>query len=112
MAKATRSDKLYTRLRAQGLRKRTANIIARGTDRRRNPAKSVQSAIKDLKRLVAETEDRLSGGPAKRKAAAKKAAATRKRNAARRSAAATRKRNAARRSATAKKGARTRAKSS
>ena len=99
MAKATRSDKLYTRLRAQGLRKRTANIIARGTDRRRNPAKSVQSAIKDLKRLVAESEDRLSGGPAKRKAAAKKAAATRKRNAARRSAA-------------AKKGARTRAKSS
>jgi hypothetical protein len=98
MAKATRTDKRYTRLRAQGLRKRTADVIARATDRRRKPAKSVQGAIKDLKRLVAETEDRLSGGPAKRKAAAKKAAATRKRNAASRSAA-------------AKKAARTRAKS-
>ncbi len=98
MAKATRTDKLYTRLRAQGLRKRTANIVARATDRRRKPAKSVESALKDLKRLVAETEDRLSGGPAKRKAAAKKGAATRRRNAAQRSAA-------------AKKAARTRAKS-
>ncbi len=97
MAKATRSDKLYARLRAQGLRKRTANIIARTTDRRRKPAKSGQSALEDLKRLVAEAEDRLTGGPAKRKAAAKKAAATRKRNAASRSAA-------------AKKAARTRAK--
>ncbi|MGH2887870.1 MAG: hypothetical protein ACRDPA_35095, partial [Solirubrobacteraceae bacterium] len=86
MAKATRTDELFTRLRAQGLRKRTAKLIARTTDRRRKPAKPVQGALNDLKKLVAEAEDRLSGGPAKRKAAAKKAAATRRRKAARRSA--------------------------
>ena len=98
MAKATRTDELFTRLHAQGLRKRTAKLFARATDRRRKPAKPVQSALNDLRKLVSETEDRLSGGPAKRKAAAKKGAATRRRNAAKRSAA-------------AKKGARTRAKS-
>jgi hypothetical protein len=98
MAKTTRTDELFTRLRAQGLRKRTAKLISQTTDRRRKPAKSVQSALNDLKKLVGEAENRLSGGAAKRKAAAKKAAATRKRNAARRSAA-------------AKKAAQTRAKS-
>ena len=67
------------------------------TDRRRKPASKVENTLTDLKKLVSEAEDRLSGGPAKRKAAAKKAANTRKRNAQRRSAA-------------AKKGARTRAK--
>jgi hypothetical protein len=73
--------------------------MAQATDRRRKPAKTVQRTLDDLKKLVAETEDRLAGGPARRKAAAKKAAATRKRNAQRRSAA-------------AKKGARTRARAS
>jgi hypothetical protein len=96
MAK-TRTDELFERLRAQGLRKRTAKLIAQASDRRRKPAKTVQRTLTDLKKLVADTEDRISGGPAKRKAAAKKAATTRKRNAQRRSAA-------------AKKGARTRAK--
>ena len=99
MAKTTRTDELFTRLRAQGLRKRTAKLIAQTTDRRRKPAKKVEGALNDLKKLVADAEDRLRGGPAKRKAAAKKGAATRRRNAARRSAA-------------AKKAARTRAKSS
>jgi hypothetical protein len=98
MAKKTRTDALFTRLRAQGLRKRTAKLIAQTTDRRRKPAKSVQGALGDLKKLVSDAEDRLSGGPAKRKAAAKKAANTRRRNAQRRSDA-------------AKKAARTRAKS-
>jgi hypothetical protein len=97
MAKTTRRDELVERLRAQGLRKRTAKLFAEATDRRRKPAKRVERTLDDLKRVVSEVEDRLSGGPAKRKAAAKKAANTRKRNARHRSEA-------------AKKGARTRAK--
>ena len=95
--KKTRRDELFERLRAQGLRKRTAKLIADATDRRRKPARGVERTLGDLKRVVGEVEDRISGGPAKRKAAAKKAANTRKRNAQRRSEA-------------AKKGARTRAK--
>jgi len=98
MAKS-RADDLFDRLHAQGLRKRTAKLLSQGTDRRRKPAKAVERSLNDVKRAVAHVEDRLSGGPGKRKAAAKKAAATRKRNAERRSTA-------------AKKGARTRAKSS
>ena len=99
MAKNSRSDDLFQRLRAQGLRKRTAKLIADATDRRRKPAKGTERALADLKKLVSDVEDRISGGPAKRKAAAKKAANTRRRNAQRRSEA-------------AKKGARTRARKS
>ncbi|HET7052286.1 MAG TPA: hypothetical protein VFI54_28705 [Solirubrobacteraceae bacterium] len=98
MAKS-RSDDLFERLHAQGLRKSTAKLLSQATDRRRKPAKAVERSLNEVKQAVAHVEDRLSGGPDKRKAAAKKAAATRKRNAERRSAA-------------AKKGARTRAKSS
>jgi hypothetical protein len=97
MAKS-RTDDLFDRLHAQGLRKRTAKLLSQATGRRR-PANAVERSLNDVKRAVARVEDRISGGPAKRQAAAKKAAATRKRNAQRRSAA-------------AKKGARTRAKSS
>jgi len=92
-----RDEDLFRRLRANGLRKRVANVIAESTDGRRRPAKAVKSVLDDLKDLVNEVEDRASGGPAKRKAAAKKAAATRARNARARSTA-------------AKKAARTRAK--
>ena len=98
MAK-NRRDELFDRLHAQGLRKRTAKVLSEATDHRRKPAKAVERSLTDLKTVVAEVEDRLSGGPAKRKTAGKKAAATRKRNAQRRSAA-------------AKKAARTRARSS
>jgi hypothetical protein len=98
MAKS-RTDDLFDRLHAQGLRKRTAKLLSQATGRRRKPANAVERSLHDVKRAVSRVEDRLSGGPAKRQAAAKKAAATRKRNAQRRSAA-------------AKKGARTRAKSS
>jgi hypothetical protein len=98
MAKS-RTDDLFERLHAQGLRKRTAKLLSQATDRRRKPAKTVERSLNDLKRAVMQVEDRLTGGPDKRRAAAKKAAATRKRNAQRRSAA-------------AKKAARTRAKSS
>jgi hypothetical protein len=59
MAAKSQADALFERLRASGLRK-----------------------------LVADLEDRAKGGPAKREAAAKKAAATRKRKAEQRSAAA------------------------
>ncbi|MGZ4187309.1 MAG: hypothetical protein ACXVFQ_17245 [Solirubrobacteraceae bacterium] len=98
MAKS-RTDDLFDRLHAQGLRKRTAKLLSQATDRRRKPVKAVERSLSDIKRAVAHVEDRLAGGPEKRKAAAKKAAATRKRNAQNRSAA-------------AKKAARTRAKSS
>ena len=98
MAKS-RTDDLFDRLHAQGLRKRTAKLMSQATGRRRKPANAVERSLNDVKRAIAQVEDRISGGPAKRQAAAKKAAATRKRNAQRRSAA-------------AKKGARTRAKSS
>jgi hypothetical protein len=98
MAKS-RTDDLFERLHAQGLRKRTAKMLSQATDRRRKPAKAVERSLTDVKRAVAQVEDRLSGGAAKRQAAAKKAAATRKRNAQSRSAA-------------AKKAARTRSKSS
>jgi hypothetical protein len=98
MARTKANDDLFTRLRAQGLRKRTAKLISDATDGRRKPAKTVQRTLTELKKLVGEAEDQISGRSAKRKAAAKKAAATRKRNAASRSTA-------------AKKAARTRAKS-
>jgi hypothetical protein len=96
MARSKGNEELFRRLRANGLRKRTAKIISEATDRRRKPAKAVRQTLTDLGNLVSEAEDRISGGPAKRKAAAKKAANTRKRN-------------AQRRSASAKKAARTRA---
>jgi hypothetical protein len=98
MAKKKTQQDLIKRLRASGVRKRSAELIARSTDGRRKPAKQVRQVIDDLRDLLSEAEDRVTGGPAKRKAAAKKAANTRKRNAAKRSSA-------------AKKGARTRAKS-
>jgi len=97
MAKRTRTDELFERLHAQGLRKHTAKLVSEATDRRRKPAKTVQRTLTDLTKLLGEAQDRISGGPAKRKAAAKKAANTRKRS-------------AQRRSTSAKKAARTRAK--
>jgi len=96
MAKA---DDLIERMRASGMRKKVAQglgeAVEKGT-RGRKPPKRVQSAVDELRTLANQLEDRASGGPAKRKAAAKKAVATRKRN-------------AAKRSASARKGARTRA---
>lgn len=97
MARTKRNQDLFGRLHASGVRKRTAKLLADATDRRRKPARGVQQTLTELKKLVSEAEDRISGGPAKRKAAAKKAALTRKRN-------------AAKRSASAKKAARTRSK--
>jgi hypothetical protein len=99
MAKSAR-DQLFERLRMGGLRKKVAKTVAdgvHGTRRGRAAPKAVKGVLAELKSLTAEIEDRATRGPARRKAAAKKAAATRKRNAAKRSTA-------------AKKAARTRAK--
>jgi hypothetical protein len=95
----SQADALFERLRANGLRKRVARDLAQAlsTASASGPGKATTARIADLRKLVADLEDRAKGGPAKREAAARKAAATRKRKAAQRSAA-------------AKKAARTRAK--
>jgi hypothetical protein len=99
MAKVDRD--LFDTLRANGLRKKAAATLADAFSKADGspPGKAGRKAISDLKTVVAELEDRAKGGPARRQAAAKKAAATRKRRAGQRSAA-------------AKKAARTRARSS
>ncbi len=96
----TRDQDVFERIRKSGVRKKVAGNVADAfgkIDGRKAP-KSAKKALQDFRGLVSELEDRVSGGPEKRKAAAKKAARTRKSNARERSAA-------------AKKGARTRAKS-
>jgi hypothetical protein len=89
MARKSRRDELFEMLRARGLRKSLARSLAdaSATANKRTP-RSVKKATADLRSLASEIEDRVTGGPGKRKAAAKKAAATRKRMAAKRSAAA------------------------
>jgi hypothetical protein len=92
---------LFDKLRARGLRKSAANNLAKAFGRADSspPSKGARRAVSELRSLVDDLEDRARGGPAKRKAAARKAASTRKRKAAERSAA-------------AKKAARTRARRS
>jgi uncharacterized sporulation protein YeaH/YhbH (DUF444 family) len=98
MARKSRQDELFEMLRARGLRKRVAKSISEAASRaNRSSPTGVKKVANDLRALASEIEDRATGGPAKRKAAAKKAANTRKRNATKRSTA-------------AKKAARTRAK--
>jgi hypothetical protein len=99
MAKSQR-DVLFERLHANGLRKRVARDLSSALSKG-NGSRAGQAAtgtIAELRKLVADLEDRAKGGPTKRKTAAKKAAATRKRKATQRSTA-------------AKKAAQTRAKS-
>src|SRR4051812_15493820 len=100
---ATRKDdQLFDMLRARGLRKRAARVLAEASGAGRlaggQVEKRARAAIADLRGLADEIEERLTGGST-RKAAAQKAARTRAANARKRSAA-------------AKKGARTRASSS
>jgi hypothetical protein len=90
MATESQTDDLMERLHANGLRKRVARdlstaIAVAGSS---GPSKAAQTKIAELRKVVADLEDRAKGGPAKRSAIAKKAAATRKRKAAQRSAAA------------------------
>ena len=91
---------LFDKLRARGLRKSAASNLSKAFGRadKSPPSKGAKKAVAELRSLVDDLEDRARGGPAKRKASAKKAAATRKRKANQRSAA-------------AKKAARTRARS-
>ena len=84
---------LFDRLRAGGLRKSVARVISEATATGKGASgraeTAARDAIKELRSLADELEDRLRGGPAKqRSAAAQKAANTRKRQAAARSAAA------------------------
>ncbi len=98
MAKTKRDQDLFDRLRSNGVRKRVADTIAKGANTGSKKApKPARDAVANLRDLVGELQDRVEGGPAKRKAAAKKAARTRKAK-------------ASKRSASAKKAARTRAK--
>jgi hypothetical protein len=97
MAKKSAADELADRLHVSGIRRKVADTVASGVSGGRKAPKGVQSVISELKSLTAELEDRAKGGPAKRKAAARKGVATRKRK-------------AKARSEGAKKAARTRAK--
>jgi hypothetical protein len=98
MAKS-QADALFERLRANGIRKRVAKDLSEALSSANGSraSKAATARIAELRKIVADLEDRAKGGPAKRQAAAKKAAATRKRKAKERSLA-------------AKKAARTRAK--
>ena len=89
MAKTKRDQDLFARLRSNGVRKRVAHVIAEGTAKgSRKAPKPAREAVAGLRDLVGELEDRVQGGPARRKSAAKKAARTRKAKAAKRSASA------------------------
>lgn len=91
-----KDDDLFERLRSLGVRKGRARKVSRSL-RGGGPAPKVaRRALGDLSAAVAEVQDRISGGPEKRKAAGKKAAKTRARK-------------AHKRSESAKKAARTRA---
>src|SRR3954471_10756578 len=81
---------LFDKLRARGLRKSAANNLAKafGKADKSPPSSGARRAVSELRSLVEDLEDRARGGPAKRKAAAKKAAATRRRKAKERSEAA------------------------
>jgi hypothetical protein len=101
MASKSRQQDLADRLHVGGIRRKVADSLASGVAAARpgrKAPKGVNRVIAELKSITSELEDRAKGGPAKRKAAGKKAAATRKRKATKRSQA-------------AKKAARTRAKS-
>ena len=87
MARRTDRD-LFDTLRAPAgcARARRSNLAkAFGKADSSPPGRASRKAIADLKSVVEDLEDRAKGGPAKRQAAAKKAAATRKRQATQRS---------------------------
>jgi hypothetical protein len=88
MAKAKKMDQqLFDRIRKLGVRKGPAKRVAEAVNSGGKAApKAARRVSADLAGAVAEIQDRMSGGPAKRKAAAKKAAKTRKQNAKKRSA--------------------------
>jgi hypothetical protein len=104
MAKKTSDAQARVRdsLRTRGLRSSVAKMVASAmvpSRKRSQPPKAVREVVDDLRIMAGEIEDQSTGGPAKRRAAAQKAALTRSRAASKRSraarnAATTRKRNA------------------
>jgi hypothetical protein len=86
---AKTEKKLIKSLRARGVRRSTAEALVRGAVGAAKP-KNAKRLVADLDSVVGEFKDRLSGGPARRSASAKKAARTRKAKARARSEAAKR----------------------
>jgi len=103
---------LFDTLRARGLRKSAANNLAKAFGRadKSPPGHGARRAVSELRSLVEDLEDRARGGPAKRKAAAKKAAATRRRKAKARSEAAKKAARTRSRSASSRSTSRSRSK--
>ena len=99
---AKKNTSLIDNLRKRGgssLSKQLGGLSGgRGRKSAKGGSKAVQGAIGELRGVASGLGDRVSGGPAKRKASARKGQATRRGG-------------AAKRSASARKGARTRAKS-
>jgi hypothetical protein len=89
--KLKRDKKLYDRLRSSGVRKKVADKVSVALPKQGGAKPGpARRAAADLSSAVDEIKDRVTGGPQKRSAAAKKAASTRKAKAAKRSAAAKR----------------------
>jgi hypothetical protein len=88
--KKNRHTDLFDLARAGGLRRSAAKAIADGKGAGKKGRKTAEKTITNLRGLIDELEDRATGGPQKRRAAALKAARTRRRNAAKRSNAAKR----------------------
>lgn len=70
---------LFDRLTAAGLRKKTARKVSDAVHAGGRPQPRIARLVGDLRVLTTEVEDRLAGGPAKRRAAARKGAKTRER---------------------------------
>lgn len=95
---AKKDQALFDRMRKLGVRKSVAREVAESVAKGGKAAPTAaRKAMGDLTGAAAEIQDRITDGPGKRQAAAKKAAQTRKRN-------------AQKRSDSAKKAAKTRAK--
>jgi hypothetical protein len=77
---ATKIDKeLFDRMRKLGVRKTRAAKVAEAVRNSPKAApKAARKTMADLQGAVGEIQDRINGGPEKRRAAAKKAAKTRK----------------------------------
>jgi hypothetical protein len=79
VAKTKQEKKLYTRMRANGVRKKVARELTRlsasGRSRKKAP-KPLRESVERLERTVSELRDHVGRGD--RKAAARKAARTRK----------------------------------
>ena len=82
MAKTKMDRKLFNRMRSLGVRKSRARQVAEAVaNSRKSAPKAARKAMADLQGAAGEIQDRMTGGPQKRKAAAKKAARTRKQKA-------------------------------